>query len=386
MRITRLRLRNWKNFREADLMLRNRVFLVGPNASGKSNVLDAFRFLQDLTRSGGGLEAAVESRGDVGRIRCLAARRHSDIELTAQFGEDAESPEWEYELAFSQDNNQRPIVKREIVRARNRRNSVLERPNRDDESDPDRLTQTFLEQVSANKDFREIPEFLRTIRYLHVVPQLIRDPNRGAKPVKGDPYGSDFLESLAGVPEKTRSSRLGAINEALRRAVPLFEELDLERDNRGVPHLKARYEHWRKHGAWQHEDQFSDGTLRLIGFLWALYEGTGPLLLEEPELSLHSEVVRHIPQMIARVQLAQAKRKRQVIVSTHSRELLGDSGIAPGEVFYLEPSREGTTVRCLADAPHLTELIRGGTSAGDVLMGATRPKDAAELANITPAS
>lgn len=48
LRFTRLRLENWRNFRQVDVELAGRVFLVGPNASGKSNFLDAFRFLHDI--------------------------------------------------------------------------------------------------------------------------------------------------------------------------------------------------------------------------------------------------------------------------------------------------------------------------------------------------
>jgi len=39
----------------------------------------------------------------------------------------------------------------------------------------------------------------------------------------------------------------------------------------------------------------SDGTIRLIGLFWSLLEGDAPLLLEEPELSLHSEIVKRLP-------------------------------------------------------------------------------------------
>ncbi|MCX7049886.1 MAG: AAA family ATPase, partial [Candidatus Sumerlaeota bacterium] len=50
MIVSHVRLKNWRNFREVDVALGNRVFLVGPNASGKSNFLEVFRFLQDIAR------------------------------------------------------------------------------------------------------------------------------------------------------------------------------------------------------------------------------------------------------------------------------------------------------------------------------------------------
>ena len=64
MMIAKLTLKNWRNFKKADVTLRDRVFVIGPNASGKSNLLDVFRFLRDIARSeGGGLQRAVKDRG-----------------------------------------------------------------------------------------------------------------------------------------------------------------------------------------------------------------------------------------------------------------------------------------------------------------------------------
>jgi predicted ATPase len=60
MLISRIILKNWRNFRKVNVPLRDRMFLVGANASGKSNFLDVFRFLRELsTTQGGGLQKAV---------------------------------------------------------------------------------------------------------------------------------------------------------------------------------------------------------------------------------------------------------------------------------------------------------------------------------------
>jgi predicted ATPase len=52
--ISRLKLKNWRNFRQVDVELRERVFVIGPNAAGKSNLLDALRFLRDVAKPKGG--------------------------------------------------------------------------------------------------------------------------------------------------------------------------------------------------------------------------------------------------------------------------------------------------------------------------------------------
>lgn len=373
LRFSRIHLENWRNFVKIETDLQRRVFLVGPNASGKSNFLDAFRFLHDIVSVGGGLEEAVRRRGGISRLRCLAARNPSDVVIHVQLGDDQSPSAWAYDLHLTQDKRQRPVIKKEVVRRAGV--TVVSRPDQSDREDPERLTQTYLQQVNVNREFRAVADFFGSVRYLHIVPQLVREPDRSVGR-RNDPFGGDFLEQVARTPEKTLRARLRRIREALRVAVPQLAELDLWRDERGTPHLRGRYEHWRPQGAWQTEDQFSDGTLRLLGLLWVMLEGTGPLLLEEPELSLHPEVVRFIPQMFARMQ---RRSGRQVVVSTHSTDLLRDEGIGVDEVLLLTPSGEGTSVRLAAEFRDIEELLKGGASLADAVVPRTRPRDAEQL-------
>lgn len=368
-RFTKIYLENWTNFARIDAGLQRRVFLIGPNASGKSNLLDVFRFLHNIVAVGGGFQNAVQiKRGGVSSLRCLAARRYSDIVVMIHIGNDEIPSAWEYELHFNQDNLRRPIIKKERVAKEG--SDILIRPDKEDEKDSKRLTQTYLEQVYANRNFRDVADFFSSVRYLHIVPQLVREPDRSVGRTN-DPYGGDFLEQIASTPPRTHRSRLRRIRDALRVAVPQLQDLELWRDARGTPHLRGKYDHWRPRGAWQNEEQFSDGTLRLMGLLWAVLEGTGPLLLEEPELSLHPEVIRFIPQMFARVQ---RRFGRQVLISTHSTDLLQDDGIALDEVLLLRPGIEGTSVSVAKDLRAVEELLEGGLSLADAVMPLTRPE------------
>ncbi|MBW1711936.1 MAG: AAA family ATPase [Deltaproteobacteria bacterium] len=372
-RFTHLRLENWRNFTKVEVDLQRRVFLVGANASGKSNFLDVFRFLKKLSSVGGGLQQAVQDRGGVSSLRCLAARRYTDILVNVRVGDDKTPAAWEYELRFNQDNRRRPIISRERVLREGA--EVLKRPRPEDQKDQERLTQTYLEQVQANQDFRELARFFASVRYYHIVPQLVRDPDRSVGKQR-DPYGGDFIEQIALTPERTRRARLRRINEALKVAVPQLKELELERDERGTPHLKGNYKHWRPRGAWQREDTFSDGTLRLMGLLWALLDGSGPMLLEEPELSLHPEVVQYLPETFARVQ---RRSGRQVLISTHSSDLLKDDVIGLDEALLLRPAKEGTVVSLASSHDEVKALLEGGLNLAEVLVPMTRPENAEKL-------
>jgi predicted ATPase len=121
---------------------------------------------------------------------------------------------------------------------------------------------------------------------------------------------------------------------------------------------------------------FSDGTLRLLGILWSALEGTGPLLFEEPELSLHPEVVRYIPQMFARLQ---RRTGRQLFISTHSPELLRDEGIGLDEVLLLMPEKEGTKVHKTDEFKEIKTLLESGLSIAESVLPRTRPKSVEQL-------
>lgn len=376
MRFSRISLENWRNFGHIDVLLQNRTFLVGPNASGKSNFLDAFRFLRDIVISGGGFQKSVADRGGVSRIRNLAARYPStDIAIEVDLQERGQLA-WRYRIAFAQDNQRRPVLREEKVWKGD--DLILTRPDDDDRVDVERLRQTYLEQTFANREFRDIADFFASVHYYHLIPQLVRDPERSIGR-HADPYGGDFLEQIASTPKPTQEARLRRILAALKVAVPQLSELKLEKDERGVSHLYGNYEHWRPKGAWQTEADFSDGTLRLMGLLWSLLDGSGPLLLEEPELSLHPEIVRYVPQMMLRVQRERKRAVRQVFLSTHSSDLLRDEGIAADEVLLFIPSKEGSVVRVGADIAEVRQLLEAGLTVAEVVIPRTRPAGAVQL-------
>lgn len=372
MFISRLRLKNWRNFKAVDIALRERAFVLGPNASGKSNLLDALRFLRDVAKpKGGGLQRAVDSRGGLTKLRCLLARKDPKVMIEVELSERIDDdPIWRYRLEFKSEGKgaQRVVVSEEVVTHLKDGVQTLVRPDSADEGDRERLTETNLEQVNANKDFREIAQFFAALTYLHLVPQLLKHAELGAAgQLEGDPFGQSFLERIAKTNDRVRDARLKKIEAALRACVPNMKNLKFERDPiTGSPHLFALYEHWRPDAGWQREDQFSDGTLRLLGIMWSLLDGDSLLLLEEPELSLNEAIVREIPPLLWQMQ-RKAKHRRQVFITTHSKALLEHLSIDPREVVTLLPSAEGTHVLPLT-ADDIA-LVDAGYTVADAVAG-----------------
>ncbi len=368
MIISRLIAKNWRNFQQIDVPLRERQFIVGPNASGKSNLLDIFRFLRDIAKAdGGGLQKAVKDRGGVSKIRCLSARQDSQVAIEIHIADtSAASAIWRYSVGFRQADRGDCQSYLTHERVWKEGQLLLDRPDADDNEDPDRLTQTALEQNAANAKFREIGRFLRNVTYLHLVPQLIRcaDAIRG-EVIEDDPFGQGFLERVAGVHPSTRRARLKRIEHTLKIAVPQFEKLEFIRDNKGRPHLQAHYSHWCSKEKGHHEDQFSDGVLRLIGLLWSLLESDSIILLEEPELSLNIGIISQLAPSISRLQRS---RGSQVLVSTQSNVLLIEPGIDGTEVLLLIPEKEGTVVKVASDIDYIQTLLEAGLTAGEVVL------------------
>jgi predicted ATPase len=379
MIITKIHLKNWKNFGEVTVACGKRVFLIGPNASGKSNFLDALRFLHDVAQDG--LAKAVSGRGGMKALRFLGARRIPDVTVAVTL-DDA----WDYSLSFTADKKNEPVVSKEYVALKEGgdQNPLLARPDAEDAQDSVRLTQTALEQVNTNKAFRPISEFFASVRYRHILPQLVRDPKGfSPSPSKNDPYGRDIVSQIWNTPAAKRDARLKKINAALGIAVPQFDNLAVElNQSTGLPHLRVNYKHWRSYGAYQDESAFSDGTLRLLTLLWSLFDTDGPLLLEEPELSLHEEIVRQLPGVFARLDKSRKKAARQIFITTHAEALLSNPGIGGNEVLRCEPGAEGSVIHT-ADGEE-RGLMQGGLTAAEVLLPKTRPAQIQRLSLLSP--
>ena len=373
MQITHVTAHNWRNFKNLDFAVADRLLIVGPNAAGKSNLLDLFRFLGDISRKGGGLAAALEARGGLSRARCLFARNNHKGELAIMVDLRDGEDEWRYELAIKgkKGGHNHPIVVREIV-TRNG-SELLSRPDANDDRDPDQLTQTHLEQISANREFRPIAEYFAKVNYFHLVPQMIRYPQAGGASPRV--FGSSMIADMNATPVRTRQAWFRRIERALQSAVPGFETLRLEVDKAGQPHLIAGYRNWRRNPSEQNETDFSDGTLRLIGLLWTIISSPangGVLLLEEPELSLNAAVVQKLASLLA---MAQRGTSMQVILSTHSPELLDDEGIRPEEVLVLQVTSDATVANQLSEIAEVEAQISADLPLSEVVAELINPGD-----------
>jgi predicted ATPase len=377
MYVSKIAISNWRNFTKVEMDFREITYIIGPNASGKSNLLDVFRFMRDLVKAqGGGLQQSIGSRGGLTKVLSLAARRNPKVELDIELRESlrdlSSEADWRYVLSIKTESggNRRPLVDTEDVYQKG--NRVLHRPSQEDEADKERLTQTHLEQINMNQSFRPIAEFFQEVLYLHLVPQLLKFGNQVAMPVlESDPFGQKFLEEIAGTPKKIQDSRLKRIEEILKKVIPSFTELKFIRDAlSGKPHLEIQYSHWRPNAGKQREDQFSDGTLRLIALIWTLLTTNSMILIEEPELSLHNRIVEQIPTLIYKARQSRKKAGGQLLISTHSGTMLSGQDIYGGFLL-LMPGNAGESTTIVEPSKDDIDAMQSGLSPADVLLPQT---------------
>ena len=376
MHISRLKLTNWRNFTEVDVPLEQRVFIIGNNGTGKSNLLDALRFLHDIAKQGGSLYHAVEKRGGFRYIRSLFAGRNNKVSIGVEVvDETAEDKKvvWHYDLTLKNEGKgkHRILVEKEVVKklsytkgevGENKEEEILDRPNDNDMSDDENLTQTALEQILVNKDFRELAHFFARLRYLHMVPQLIRHADEfQGKMLEDDPFGQGFLSQMSDLNKRTRDSRLRRMTKSIQTIKPEFSNFEYLLNNKGRPNLRFKYDDWRRDGTFLNEQHLSDGELRFIGLIWTLMENNNVTMLEEPELSFNEGIIKALPSIFYKALRDRKKKTRQVILTTHSGALLSDKGIGGEEVVLLRQISKG---RSEAKIVSNIKEIKGELDAG----------------------
>jgi predicted ATPase len=334
--ITRVALENYKSIARCDVSTGALTFLVGANGSGKSNFLDAFRFVADALRTA--LDHAIRERGGIKEVRLRSSGHptHFGIRLefvlrTGQRGfyafrigalrESGYEVQREECLITSPEAFSPPahyLVQRGEVTT----TSVKVAPA----ASSDRL---YLVNASGLPEFRPLYQSLSSMGFYNLNPDQIRDVQ---PPDVGDILsrdGSNIASVLGQL--KVRSPEIkDRIEEYLAKVVSGVQKVDAKpigsKETLEFRQQMAGSKHpWRFLAA-----NMSDGTLRAVGVLVALFQssnGQGPKVplvgIEEPEVALHPAAAGVLLDA-----LVDASRNTQVVVTSHSPELLDDNRIA----------------------------------------------------------
>ncbi|MFC0544258.1 AAA family ATPase [Kutzneria chonburiensis] len=324
--ITRVRLRNYKSIESCDVELGPLTLLVGPNGSGKSNFLDALQFVADALTTN--LENAFRERGGFGSVSRFGDREF-EIEITVGSGDAS----WDYGLGLSplRDGGYRVASETwhfpdgEGVRLDSDLHSRLWLPNADrDASD------LLLEALSGFRSVSPIPEQMRDISRPDLGDRLLRDasnaPNVIARLTADDPATKQLIEEYLTL---VVDGMVGVESRQISSWRALFFKQETE-DGQA-----------REFDALS----MSDGTLHALGVLIALFEGTETVGIEEPESGLHPAAAAVLMDA-----LRDGAHRRQVLVTTHSPDLLDVPGLDASEVLAVRSVRGRTVIGRLNEA------------------------------------
>ena len=349
--VTRVRLRNYKSIAACDVRPAALSFLVGPNGSGKSNFLDALRFVAEALRSS--LDHALRERGGIREVRRRSGGHPNhfgirvDLRLPHSEGWYAfrvgAKPRGGYGVRHEEcfvagaDGHDHYRVEDGAVVG----GTIANPPA----CASDRL---YLVTMSGLPAFRPVYDALSGMGFYNLNPEAIRDlqaPGPGGL-LKRD--GGNLVSVLSDLDRRRKTTveeYLAAITPGITGVAPRTIgsglTLDFRQEARGAQHPRR-----------VPASSMSDGTLRALGVLVALFQGdggdgAGPTLIgiEEPEIALHPAAAG-----VLNDSLTEASQSAQVIVSSHSADLLDNDAISDTSIIAAHSEHAETRIGPLDDA------------------------------------
>ena len=398
--ITALKLHDFKNFADETLRVGPFTVIVGANASGKSNIRDAFRILHGIGRGytvadiiggkygAGGQVEWEQIRGAAGEINrfkrgafrleaCIAPRNDSGgphvrylLELSATSGaqtgfrvvrEHLKSNQYEpvytsHPLFSSDrlpDQDDDRFLNLRMAKTGNQRRLGLRVTVR---SEQPALTQIpeVKHVVRSHKDqIQGVIDSFASMRFLDLSSDRIRQPSFPGQTILGD-SGENLptvLREICADPERRET-----LTEWTRELTPM----DVRDFEFPVDRISGRVQLLIRDADGRSVSSYSasDGTLRFLAILAALL-GTDPARLyffEEIDNGIHPSRLRLLLDLIER---QTAKGGTQVVTTTHSPELLsmiGDRTFQHTSVVCRLPDTTDAIIRPVSELHKAAEL------------------------------
>lgn len=398
--IRSLRLQNFKNFRDATLNLGPFTVIVGTNASGKSNIRDAFRFLHGMSRGytladifgGKYVGGDLEWQGIRGGFREVTLSGQDSFKISTDLGQSgqwlssnrvrigmptshaievvvggpstparvvSESLHLHARLIGFETTRPTPAMTRSaLCNVRLLTNSKVS-----EQQIKFRLpsNQPLLTQVAHHsecpptigKRVTETIDLLESIRFLDLVPDAMRIPSLPGSNVLGD-RGENLSSVLLEICEDAAIK--SALMEWLKQLTPL-DVVDFEfiPDQQGKVLVTLVESDGKRTSAYS----ASDGTLRFLAVIAALLAPTAAkfYFFEEIDNGIHPTRLHLLLQLIEQ-QVAQ--RGIQVVATTHSPQLLAylneESRQHAALVYRNEGEHEGH-ITSIIDIPGIQEVM-----------------------------
>ena len=321
--LTSLTLQRFRSFRGARLDLANPTFLVGRNGSGKSNLADAFAFLTEAMTSP--LGAILDRRGGMSAVanRRSARGRPANLGLRIALETDEMKATYAFEISAARDHGVAVTGEQCHVQPVEGPASWFERRDGDINSNasglrpaaqPDALA---LPLVGGDARFGKVRDYLAAIRICRIEPSRLRelqDPDGGTRL---RPAGQNSASVLRAI-QRESAMDWEMLRELLQSIAPGAITVQPKRLGDKLT-IEFAQDWGQAHPVRFPATGMSDGTLRAVGLLAAVFQRPRPsmLVVEEPEATIHPGALGAVLDL-----LRLASQRMQVVVTTHSPELL----------------------------------------------------------------
>jgi hypothetical protein len=324
--VTRLLLKRFRSFPTTTLVFDNPLFVVGHNGSGKSNLADAFSFVSEAMSSP--LQAVFDRRGGIAAVRNRSSVKSAppNLGLAFELGplNGITGGRFAFEVKALPNYGYRIVHEQCLVRLADGDRWWFDRTDKWKSNveglipalEPSALA---LPLVGGDERFAPIFKVLGSMRVYSIEPPKLRemqDPDSGlALKPDGSNAASVLQELLRGGGAATNKAD---INRILESIVPATKTVSPKKHGNKLS-LSFSQE-WGEGKKLTFEAfNISDGTLRSLGLIMAVFQKPSPsvLVIEEPEATIHPGALGAVLDLLRR-----AAKSMQVLVTTHSPELL----------------------------------------------------------------
>lgn len=325
--ITRIELKNFKSIGSQTIDLDKLTVLVGRNGAGKTTIVDALKFVRDALV--GSLDDAVLARHGMAAMRRWSPTRPYDVEIVLTIESARLFGRYGFVLASGKDGGFK--VKSEfgeVATAPGEESEVFERSSeswkripdvllgsRFVTASPDPLTLALPVIAIVSNGFSRLRNFLRSMCFYSIFPNTLREPQKPSALRVLDDHGANLASIARSIKnENRRREMISALDSVVGGVV------DMRVEQVGgflVTQLLRKVSDNRE--AWFDLSQESDGTLRMLGLLVALYQPAPSsfVAVEEPELTLHPGALGVLSDI-----LHETSVKRQLMITTQSPDLI----------------------------------------------------------------
>ena len=351
MRLTSLTIQHYKSLANVKLDdIQPATILVGPNAAGKSNVVDVLKFLRDMVSEG--LDHAISTRGGITTIRQHSRTKPYQISIKLCLSddefEDGEMRDASYEITISSLVAGNYKIERETALWYE---DLYEYNEETEEVDTVGINRNSMQRTSEGKLFMDgeeakpilppdqialgltlfrhsggiaskISDFVRSLRFSTIFPNTLREPRKPDADNNLKESGENWASVLKAL-KRTPKGRheLERIKEMMQIVMPTMKDISVKAvGGYLVPQIRVTEAGGKKDAIYDLDpSQLSDGTLRVLGILLALYQHPHPkfVAIEEPEQTVHPGLLAMLAESFH-----EASERTQLLITSHSPHLI----------------------------------------------------------------